>query len=76
VSAATLSYYIFQHPDSGLRLVNAFDGEPGLTWEVAVGLRKSDAALVDAVNAILEKLIANGTLTRIYAKYGVEHRLP
>lgn len=76
VSAATLSYYIFQHPDSGLRLVNAFHGEPGLTWEVAVGLRKSDAALVDAVNAILEKLIANGTLTRIYAKYGVEHRLP
>ena len=74
--SATMSYYIFQHPDSGLRLVNAFDGEPELTWEVAVGLRKSDAALVDAVNEILEKLIADGTLTRIYAKYGVEHRLP
>ena len=76
VSAPTMSYYILQHPDSGLRLVNAFDGEPQLTWEVAVGLRKSDAALVDAVNEILEKLIADGTLTRIYAKYGVEHRLP
>jgi polar amino acid transport system substrate-binding protein len=76
VSAATMSYYIFQHPDSGLRLANAFDSEPELTWEVAVGLRKSDAALVDAVNEILEKLIADGTLTRIYAKYGVEHRLP
>lgn len=76
VSAATMSYYIFQHPDSGLRLANAFDGEPELTWEVAVGLRKSDAALVDAVNEILEKLIADGTITRIYAKYGVEHRLP
>ena len=67
VSAATMSYYILQHPDSGLRLVNAFDGVPQLTWEVAVGLRKSDAALVDAVNEILEKLIADGTLTRIYA---------
>ena len=76
VSAASMSYYIFQHPDSGLRLVNAFDSEPELTWEVAVGLRKSDAALVDAINEILEKLIADGTLTRIYAKYGVEHRLP
>ena len=76
VSAATMSYYILQHPESGLRLVNAFDGVPQLTWEVAVGLRKSDAALVDAVNEILEKLIADGTLTRIYAKYGVEHRLP
>jgi polar amino acid transport system substrate-binding protein len=76
LSTATMSYYILQHPDSGLRLVNAFDGEPQLTWEVAVGLRKSDAALVDAINEILEKLIADGTLTRIYAKYGVEHRLP
>ena len=76
VSAATMSYYILQHPESGLRLVNAFDGVPQLSWEVAVGLRKSDAALVDAVNEILEKLIADGTLTRIYAKYGVEHRLP
>jgi polar amino acid transport system substrate-binding protein len=72
----SLSYYMFQHPDSGLRLVNAFGGEPGLTWDVAVGLRKSDAALVDAVNEILEKLIADGTLTRIYAKYGIAHRLP
>ncbi len=76
VSTATMSYYILQHPNSGLRLVNAFDGEPQLTWQVAVGLRKSDAALVDAVNEILEKLIEDGTLTRIYAKYGVEHRLP
>jgi polar amino acid transport system substrate-binding protein len=76
ISTPTMSYYIFQHPDSGLQLVNAFDGEPQLTWEVAVGLRKSDAALVDAVNEILEKLIADGTLTRIYAKYGVEHRVP
>lgn len=76
VSAAIMSYYIFQHPDSGLRLVHAFHGESELAWDVAVGLRKSDAALVDAVNEILEKLIADGTLARIYAKYGVEHRLP
>jgi ABC-type amino acid transport substrate-binding protein len=76
VSVATLSYYIFQHPDSGLRLVNAFDSEPELTWGVAVGLRKSDAALVDAVNQILDKLIADGTLARIYAKYGIKHRVP
>ena len=76
VSAATLSYYILQRPDSGLRLVNAFESEPQLTWEVAVGLRKSDTALVNAVNEILEKLIADGTLTRIYAKYGVAHRKP
>ena len=76
ISSATMSYYILQHPDSGLKLVNAFDSDSMLTWEVAVGLRKSDKALVDAINEVLDKLIADGTLTRIYAKYGVEHRIP
>ncbi len=76
VSSATLSYYIFQHPNSGLQLVHAFDSAPELTWEVAVGLRKSDEALVNEVNKVLDRLLAEGTVTRIYAKYGVEHRLP
>ncbi|MEQ1880143.1 MAG: transporter substrate-binding domain-containing protein [Burkholderiales bacterium] len=76
VSGASMSYYILQHPDSGLKLSNAFDSEPQLTWEVSVGLRKSDQALVDAVNPILDSLIASGILTAIYAKYGVQHRVP
>ena len=76
VSSATLSYYIFKNPESGLQLVHAFDSAPELTWEVAVGLRKSDEALVNEVNKVLDKLLADGAVTRIYAKYGVEHRLP
>ncbi len=76
VSMATMSYYIRQHPESGLRLVNAFDSEPQLTWEVSVGLRKSDQALVDAVNEVLDRMLADGSLTGIYARYGVEHRRP
>lgn len=76
ISSATMSYQIFQHPDSGLRLVNAFDSEPMLAWEVSVGLRKSDQALVGAINEVLDQLLADGTVTQIYAKYGVEHRKP
>jgi polar amino acid transport system substrate-binding protein len=76
VSMATMSYHIFQHPELRLRLVNAFDSEPELSWEVSVGLRKSDQALVDAVNEVLDRMLIDGSLTRIYAKYGVEHRRP
>lgn len=76
VSSNTMSYYIFRHPDSGLRLVHAFGSEPELTWEVSVGLRKSDGALLDAVNKALSTLLADGTITRIYARYGIEHRMP
>lgn len=76
VSIATLSYYIHTRPESGIQLVYAFDSAPELSWEVAVGLRKSDQALVDEVNKVLDRLLSDGTLTRIYAKYGVEHRKP
>jgi polar amino acid transport system substrate-binding protein len=76
VSSATMSYYVREHPDLGLEVAYAFDGEPDLHWEVSVGLRKSDQTLVDAVNGVLDKLIADGTLTAIYQRYGVEHRVP
>jgi polar amino acid transport system substrate-binding protein len=76
VSSAAMSYYIFRNPGSGLRLANAFDGEPDLNWDVAVGLRKSDQALLDAVNRVLDSLLADGTISRIYARYGIEHRMP
>jgi ABC-type amino acid transport substrate-binding protein len=76
VSSATMSYYIRQHPGSGLKLAHAFDSEPELRWQVCVGLRNSDQALVDAVNGVLDGLLADGTIARIYARYGVEHREP
>lgn len=56
--------------------VNAYDAEPELRWDLAVGLRRSDDALVDAVNAALDRLIADGIIERIYARYGVEYRRP
>jgi polar amino acid transport system substrate-binding protein len=75
-SPATIAYYMRQHPEAGIRLVHAYDGEPQLAWNVSVGMRKSDRALVDAVNQVLEKMLADGSITQIYARYGVEHRAP
>jgi polar amino acid transport system substrate-binding protein len=76
VSPAKLAWYIQQHPDSRLRLVHAYEHEPELAWTVSVGLRKADQALLDEVNAILDRLLTDGTIGRIYARYGVEHRQP
>lgn len=76
VSPASIAYYIHIHPGSGLRYVHAYDAEPELRWNLAVGLRRSDEALLDAVNAALDRLIQDGTLARIYAHYGVEYRRP
>ena len=76
VSPASIAWYIRVHPDAGLRYVHAYDSEPELRWALAVGLRRSDDALVTAVNAALDGLIADGTLERIYARYGVDYRRP
>jgi polar amino acid transport system substrate-binding protein len=76
LSPATLGYYIVQHPDSGLKMVNAYDNEPELSWTVSVGLRKSDHALLGEIDKALSGFLKDGTITRIFAKYGIEHRIP
>ena len=73
-SSSQISYYIARNPDRGLRLSYAFDSEPSLSWEVSIGLRNSDEQLLNAVNSILDGLLADGTVSRIYQKYGIEHR--
>jgi ABC-type amino acid transport substrate-binding protein len=76
VSPASIAYYMQTHPGSGLRYVHAYDAEPELRWTLAVGLRRSDDALLDAVNSALDKLIRDGTLERIYMHYGIAYRQP
>jgi ABC-type amino acid transport substrate-binding protein len=76
VSPATIAWYIRQHPEAGLHYTHAYDSEPELRWNVAVGMRRSDDALVQAVNAALAQLAADGTLAQVYARYGVEFRHP
>jgi len=76
VSPAAIAYYIHLHPESGLRYAHAYDSEPELAWSVAVGLRRSDDAMIDAVNSALARMTMAGAFPHLYAKYGVEYRAP
>ncbi|HEX3177791.1 MAG TPA: transporter substrate-binding domain-containing protein [Methylomirabilota bacterium] len=76
VSPATVGYYRLRHPDAPVRFVHAYDAEPELRWNLAVGMRRADPALHEAIDAAIERLIADGTVAGIYARYGVEHRPP
>jgi polar amino acid transport system substrate-binding protein len=76
VSLASAGYYNLRHPAQPLRVVRAQDHEPELRWHLAVGLRRADDALVDAVNAALKGLLDDGAIGAIYARYGIEHRRP
>jgi polar amino acid transport system substrate-binding protein len=75
-SSTAISYYIASNPDKGLQIAYAFDSVPSLTWQVSVGLRNSDQLLLGEINAVLDTLLADGTVSRIYRKYGIDHRQP
>jgi ABC-type amino acid transport substrate-binding protein len=76
VSLASAGYYNLRHPAQPLQVVRAQDHEPELRWQLAVGLRRADDALVNAVNAALKALLDDGAIGAIYARYGIEHRRP
>jgi len=76
VSPASAGFYNLTHPAASLQLARVFDAVPELNWSLAIGMRKADDALVDSVNGALDKLMADGTVDRIYASYGIEHRVP
>ena len=76
VSPASVGYFNLTHRDTPLRLVHAYEAEPQLSWNLAVGLRRADAPFREAIDRAIERLVADGTVEQIYARYGIEHRLP
>jgi polar amino acid transport system substrate-binding protein len=76
VSAATIAYFNKTKPDRAVTLVYAYEREPSLSWDVAVGMRGADDKLVHKVDAALAALLAAGTIRDIYARYGIDYRPP
>jgi len=74
VSPASAGYFNFRHPESPVRFVHAYDSEPELRWNLAVGLRRADAPFREAIDAAIDRLVADGTVEKIYTHYGVEYR--
>ncbi len=76
VTAASAGYFNRQRGGKLLKIARAEDSELQLKWSVAIGMRRSDEALIEKVNAAVKDLLASGEVAAIYAKYGVEHRMP
>ena len=76
VTPATVGWFNQQHADKPLRLIPAFGNDPDLNWNIAAGLFRPDDKLRQRVDAAIEALLADGTIARIYARYGIELRPP
>ena len=76
VSPASVGYFNLLHSKQALRIVHAYEQEPELSWNVAVGMRGADAPLNQKINSAIERMLADGAIRDIYARYGIEHRSP
>jgi len=71
VTPTMAAYFNLVHPNSELRIVGPDESEANLYWNVAVGMIRPDNELREAVDSALEKLRADGSVAKIYQRYGV-----
>ena len=76
VTPTVASYFNLTHPGSALHLLDRDESEANLNWNVAVGMIRPDDSLREAIDHALERLRTEGTIDRIYRKYGVVLQLP
>jgi ABC-type amino acid transport substrate-binding protein len=75
-SPASIGWHNHGHPDRPLAIAHVYEREPGLAWDLAVGMRRSDARFRREVDRIVRAMLEDGTVARIFAAYGLEHRPP
>ncbi len=76
VTPTVASYFNLTHPDKAVRILDLDENEPDLNWNVAAGMVRPDNDLRNAIDAALERLRTNGTIDRIYRRYGVVLQAP
>jgi polar amino acid transport system substrate-binding protein len=76
VSPVTAGYYNVRHPEHAVTILAPDEAEVDLVWNVAIGMRRPDAALQQAINAAVDRLSADGTIAHIYGRYGVKLQPP
>lgn len=76
VSDWNLGWYRNEHPQADIGMAKDWVLDPDLDYDVAITLRNSDQALVDAVNRILGDILAGGGMIDLFKRYGIQYSLP
>ena len=76
VTPTAASYFNLTHPDKPLRILDRDESVANLNWNVAVGMVRPDDELREAIDGALERLRKDGSIDRIYGRYGVVLQAP
>jgi ABC-type amino acid transport substrate-binding protein len=72
----TIGWYRREHPKTTIGIPDGYEPEPALRWNVCIGLRGADDALVAAVDTAVARVVEQRIPAQIYAKYGITYRFP
>lgn len=72
----TSAYILFQGLYPELRIPEGYEGTVNYGFLYAMPFSRDNPELVERVNGSLARLAANGTLQDIFARYGLDWRLP
>jgi polar amino acid transport system substrate-binding protein len=76
VTPSAAGYFNLTHPGNAVRILGFDESEPDLSWNIAVGMVRPDDKLREAIDEALDRLRADGTVERIYARYGIALQAP
>jgi polar amino acid transport system substrate-binding protein len=76
VTPTAASYFNLTHPDKAVYILGLDENEADLNWNVAVGMVRPDDRLREAIDGALDRLRTDGTINRIYERYGVVLQTP
>jgi polar amino acid transport system substrate-binding protein len=76
ITPTAIGWYNMNHPQAHIRPVPVFADDADLNWNLAVGMIAPDSRLRERVDAALADMLADGTVARIYARYGIAPRPP
>jgi polar amino acid transport system substrate-binding protein len=71
VTPVSAGYFNLAHPDHKLTILAPEETDQRLVWNIAIGMRRPDQALREAMDLAIDQLSANGTIAGIYRRYGV-----
>jgi polar amino acid transport system substrate-binding protein len=76
VTPLTAGHYNLQHPDRRVTLLPPDETEHDLVWNVAIGIRRPDDALLQAIDLAIDRLSRDGVIAAIYRRYGTALQSP
>jgi polar amino acid transport system substrate-binding protein len=76
ITPTAIGWYNMNHPQAHIRAVPVFADDADLNWNLAVGMIAPDNRLRERIDATLADMLTDGTVARIYARYGIAARPP